>query len=181
MIFNAIFKKGDDKTKGQDGTSDAGMQKTAPKKIKKGKLDSKVLEKELKTHRHSGTTSRKNKRNSNKIVHTRRSFHPPKRKASKEQVNIHDIIERPVVTEKAANESENRVYTFFVRETANKHRVSEAVEALYGVKPKKVRIARRPSKRKRVRIPGRERDFGMTTAKKKAYVFLREGDTIKLT
>ena len=181
MIFGNIFKKGDGKSKGQS-TRSASTQKAAPKKAKKEKLDSKISEKtKKKTGTREYSNKALNKKHPNKVVHTKKSFHSPKRTASKEQVNIHDVIERPVITEKAANKSEGGVYTFFVRETANKHRISEAVEALYGVKPKKVRIAKKPSKKKRVRIPGRENEFGMTTERKKAYVFLHEGDTIKLT
>ena len=73
------------------------------------------------------------------------------------------------------------VYTFIVNRKADKHRIAEAIEALYDVKPRKICIAKKPAKKKRLRIPGKEREFGMTATKKKAYVFLKEGDKIQLT
>ena len=98
-----------------------------------------------------------------------------------DQVRVFDTITRPVVTEKVADFSERGVYAFFVHRSATKHSVADAVEALYGVRPVRVRIARSPAKRKRLRVRGREREHGMTAERKKAYVFLKQGDRIQLT
>ena len=51
-----------------------------------------------------------------------------------------DILIKPILTEKATNESELRnSYTFIVSKSANKVEIKKAVEASYGVSVKKVR------------------------------------------
>ncbi len=121
------------------------------------------------------------KRRTRRPVHTQKSFYAPKRRPVKEQVRVFDTITRPVVTEKVAGLSEKGVYAFFVRRASTKHSVADAVEALYGVRPMRVRIAKSPAKRRRLRVRGRERGYGYTAERKKAYVFLKKGDTIQLT
>ena len=118
---------------------------------------------------------------SNRMMHTKRSFHRTAGKSLSERVHTYDIIERPVITEKSASSSERGVYAFFVRKDADKHSVADAVEALYGVRPIKVRIARKPARSRRIRVRGRERETTSVGGKKKAYIFLKKGDTIKLT
>jgi large subunit ribosomal protein L23 len=88
-----------------------------------------------------------------------------------------DVLLRPRVTEKAANLTSENVYTFDVRKEATKKDVVEAISALYKVKPVKVRIVNSPSKRVAMR---RKRGFGVASGVKKAYVFLKEGDSITL-
>ena len=131
--------------------------------------------------RNTALTQKTKKTRSNRTVHTRRSFHRGDQKKFSGGVNIYDVIEQPVVTEKSANMSERGVYVFMVRDDSNKHTVADAVEELYGVRPRTVRIAKRAPKKKRLRITGKEQEYGMTNRRKKAYVFLREGDTIKLS
>lgn len=184
MIFGSIFKKGKKEPEDQEDTSAKDVQKavsqdgeTSDRRTSTGR----AIKKAKVYKNNKALIGERRKKRSSRVVHTKRSFHPKVGRPAKEQVYIHDVIERPVITEKAANESEKGVYTFIVNSNSNKHRIAEAIEVLYGVKPRKVRIAKRPSKKKRVRIPGREQSFGMTTEKKKAYVFLREGDKIQLT
>ena len=51
-----------------------------------------------------------------------------------------DILIKPILTEKATNESEVRnTYTFLVSKNANKVEIKKAVESSYGVSVKKVR------------------------------------------
>ena len=51
-----------------------------------------------------------------------------------------DILLKPILTEKATNESElQNSYTFIVSKSANKVEIKKAVEASYGVSVKKVR------------------------------------------
>ena len=121
------------------------------------------------------------KRRANRIVHTKRQFHRQKQSVGKDQVYIYDIIKRPVITEKVANLSEQNTYAFFVDRASTKQKVMTAIEAIYGVSPIKVRMAKKPSKQKRIRVRGREREYGTTAKQKKAYVFLKKGDTIQLT
>ena len=189
MIFGKIFKKKQDPAADQpDEAQDAdvqGVDEQVDALPQEYQGDARPLAeksaKKTKADKMNTALRKQRKQRSNRVVHTKRSFHRPPRKVVGEQVNIYDIIERPLITEKAANQSERGVYAFLVQDRANKYSVADAVEALYGVRPKKVRIAKRPPKRKRLRIPGKEREYGMTAQKKKAYVFLREGDTIKLT
>ena len=194
MILKKILKIGRKKSKDQKDAAEDGMQKeggvqkTVTQHIETNTQEdnntqvSKETQKKTKINKINKALNEKGrKKRSKRVAHTKKSFHPKKRRSVKEQVFIHDIIGQPVVTEKAANESEKGIYTFIVHEKANKYRIAEAIEALYDVKPKKVRIAKKPAKKKRLRIPGKEREFGMTAVKKKAYVFLREGDKIQLT
>lgn len=187
MIFDRLFKKDKDSVADQATTqNDDDVQATALREEYGDDAAPLTTQSARKTKQDKKNTAlgKRRKRRSNRTVHTKRSFHRKVRSEEEEaagRVNVYDVIEQPVITEKAANQSENRVYAFLVRDSANKHTVADAIEVLYGVRPTKVRIAKRPSKKKRIRIPGREREHGMTAQKKKAYVFLREGDTIKLT
>lgn len=81
------------------------------------------------------------------------------------------------VTEKATDLSGKNVYVFNVVPSANKRQVVEAVKALYKVTPKEVRMVQVP--RKRVRHP-RAGVLGASARGKKAYVQLKDGDTISL-
>ena len=88
----------------------------------------------------------------------------------------YDVIRKPIVTEKSTMASENGAVVFEVAIGANKPRIKEAVEALFGVKVKAVNttVAKGKVKRFRGRL-GRRADV------KKAYVTLEEGNTIDVT
>ena len=111
--------------------------------------------------------------------HARRSYRAPS--ADIDRPPAYDVLSRPVITEKAADLSEKKVYAFFVHERADKFSVANAVEAVYGVRPEQVRIARRPSKRKQIRGRKGRPQYGFTSSRKKAYVALKPGDSISLT
>ena len=85
------------------------------------------------------------------------------------------IIIAPVITEKSAMQRENNVYTFKVAKSANKIEVKKAIEEAFGVKVVKVNILNTKSKSKRV-----GRYTGKTQSFKKAYVTLKDGDSIEL-
>jgi len=90
-------------------------------------------------------------------------------------VKIHDVIQRPLVTEKSniGREEENLV-TLAVDPRANKHDVKRAVEALFDVNVVEVRTMRMPRKTRRVgKFVGRKPEW------KKAMVRLAEGQTIE--
>ena len=89
--------------------------------------------------------------------------------------NIHEIIVRPVVTEKSTELVERNAYTFVVANDANKIEIGHAVERQFGVKVKDVRTMRYRGKERRV-----GRNIGRRAAWKKAIVTLREGDTIEI-
>ena len=87
---------------------------------------------------------------------------------------LHDIILRPLVTERAARaESEQNTYVFQVGETANKHEIKAAIESFFSVKVEDVRTVRVRGKFKRF-----GRFYGKRSNWKKAYVKLASGHSI---
>lgn len=87
------------------------------------------------------------------------------------------ILVRPWFSEKALIGTEKGVYVFVVPPTATKHDVAAAVETVYKVKPRKVRIANLPAKTQNLRA---RRGVGTRARRHKAYVYLKKGETIAL-
>ena len=90
------------------------------------------------------------------------------------------ILIKPIITEKATNDSElfNR-FAFVVDKKANKVEIKVAVEAAYGVSVEKVRtINVRPDRKTKFTKTGIQ--HGKTNALKKAIVQLAEGEMIDL-
>ena len=83
--------------------------------------------------------------------------------------NPHDIILRPVLTEKAYDGLADKRYVFEVAIGANKIEIKQAVEAVFGVKVKSVNTLRTLGK---IKCQGRY--AGRTPEIKKAYVTLKE-------
>jgi len=90
-------------------------------------------------------------------------------------VNLHQIIRRPLVTEKSnIGREETNVVTLAVDPRANKHEIGRAVEQLFNVDVLEVRTMRMPRKSRRVgKHAGRKAEW------KKALVRLAEGQTIE--
>ena len=90
-------------------------------------------------------------------------------------MNLHDVILRPLVTEKSSiSREENNCVTLAVDPRANKHEVKRAVETLFEVKVVGVHTARMPRKTRRVgKFMGRKSEW------KKAIVKLAEGQSIE--
>lgn len=87
---------------------------------------------------------------------------------------LHDIILRPLVTEKAAQgEAAQNTYVFEVGETANKHEIKDAIERFFNVKVADVRTVQVRGKFKRF-----GRHYGKRSNWKKAYVKLVTGHTL---
>lgn len=89
-----------------------------------------------------------------------------------------DITIKPIVTEKATKLSEklNR-YTFRVSPNANKYQIKDLVEEMYGVKVVEVNtLIVRGKNKSRYTKSGLLR--GKTTAYKKAFITVAEGQTI---
>ena len=90
-------------------------------------------------------------------------------------MNPHDVIYRPLVTEKSnIAREENQVVTFAVDPRANKHDIRRAAEALFSVEVLDVRTMRMPRKSRRV-----GRSLGRKAEWKKAILRLAEGQTIE--
>lgn len=87
---------------------------------------------------------------------------------------MHDIIVRPLVTEKAVKgESTSNTYVFEVGENANKHEIKDAIERFFQVKVEDVRTVVVRGKVKRF-----GRHYGRRSHWKKAYVKLASGHTL---
>ena len=82
---------------------------------------------------------------------------------------MHDILLKPVITEKTTMMMSDGKYTFRVPLHANKIEIRKAVEAEFGVKVKSVNTMNLDGKNKR-----RGMTFGKTAKTKKAIVQLTE-------
>ena len=91
--------------------------------------------------------------------------------------SAHDIIIRPVVSEKSYAAFDENVYTFVVAADANKIEIRQAVEQIFNVSVVKVNTLNRKGKRKRHR---RKPIFGKRPDTKRAVVTLAEGQRIPL-
>ena len=87
------------------------------------------------------------------------------------------ILLSPRVTEKGAYLSELGCYVFNVAQNANKIEIAQAVKSIYKVTPRKVAIVAIPTKSVQTRGTNRR---GTSGGGKKAYVFLKKGETIEL-
>ena len=87
-------------------------------------------------------------------------------------MNLYQIIERPIITEKGlAAKDERRTLCFEVHPGATKSEVKEAVQKLFKVKVDSVRTSNLQGKeRRRGRFAGYRPDW------KKAYVKLKDGE-----
>lgn len=79
------------------------------------------------------------------------------------------------VTEKSSTLSGENIYTFEVTKSATKNQIAKEVTKLYKVVPVKVNVLN--SKPEKVMARGK---VGQTRSSKKAYVFLKKGDTIDI-
>ncbi|WGH75431.1 50S ribosomal protein L23 [Tenacibaculum tangerinum] len=88
------------------------------------------------------------------------------------------ILIKPIITEKATNDSElNNRYAFVVNKKANKLEIKGAVEAAYGVAIESVKTMNYPAQRK-TKYTKKGLVTGLTSGYKKAIVQLAEGETI---
>lgn len=90
--------------------------------------------------------------------------------------NVHEIIVRPLVTEKSTQLLErDGAYSFVVAVGANKIEIAKAIETLFDVRVRDVRTMQYSGKERRMgRFVGRRPGW------KKAVVTLREGDSIEI-
>ncbi|NCO32773.1 MAG: 50S ribosomal protein L23 [Armatimonadetes bacterium] len=91
-------------------------------------------------------------------------------------MDIHVLIERPMITEKSVIGARKGKYTFKVHPDANKIEIHKAIEEKFKVKVLKVNTINVPGKKKRMgRFPE-----GRTASWKKAIVTLAPGQKIPL-
>ena len=87
----------------------------------------------------------------------------------------HQILVRPIITEKNTLLNDQGKYTFEVLPDANKIEIKRAVEDVFKVKVTAVNVSRVPGKMRRM-----GRTSGMTRSWKKAVVTLEPGQRIEL-
>jgi len=87
----------------------------------------------------------------------------------------YDIIKKPLITEKITmlQEKNPNIVGFIVDKKATKPEIKRAVEKIFNVKVKKVRVINMKGKPRRM-----GRFEGRTSSWKKAYVILEKGYTI---
>jgi large subunit ribosomal protein L23 len=90
-------------------------------------------------------------------------------------MNSHQIIIRPLITEKNTNLMPMGKYSFQVDRSANKLQIKAAVEEIFNVRVTKVHTMNVRGKQRR-----RGMSYGYSADWKKAVVTLAEGDRIEL-
>jgi large subunit ribosomal protein L23 len=91
--------------------------------------------------------------------------------------DLSSVLYAPRVTEKAMRGSERNVYVFEVARSATKFDVRDAVKQFFNVTPVKVNIVNKsPRQFKSAATRRMKTEHGM----KKAYVYLKKGDSISL-
>jgi large subunit ribosomal protein L23 len=93
-------------------------------------------------------------------------------------LSAHEIILRPVISEKSMDESQHGKYTFAVHDHVSKIQVAAAVEEIFKVKVAEVNVLTTHSKVKRGGTR-RSRVGGRTTPWRKAIVTLAPGQKIE--
>ncbi len=88
--------------------------------------------------------------------------------------DLSHIIKRPRITEKASMKAEGNVYAFEVSPLANKVTIAAAIREMFNVTPVKIAVMKIPKKKTFVR--GR---IGTKGGGKKAYIYLKKGETIE--
>src|SRR4051812_42933461 len=97
------------------------------------------------------------------------AMNTPAVRTSGPKLEAHQIIIRPLITEKGTHQSSHRhAYPFEVNPWATKDEIKGAVEELFGVRVEKVRTANRMGKQRRFRFR-----MGRLANWKKAIVTLR--------
>jgi len=91
-------------------------------------------------------------------------------------MNIHDVLRRPIITEKNTMLGAQNKYTFEVADGATKPMIREAVEKIFKVNVTAVNVIHVPGKLRRV---GRQRRPGRTSPWRKAVVTLQPGQRIE--
>jgi large subunit ribosomal protein L23 len=91
------------------------------------------------------------------------------------EINVYEVLRRPLVTEKGTHLQEKNKYLFEVIINANKPQVKQAIEKAFNVSVKSVNL---------MTVVGKKKRYGRAITKrpdwKKAVVTLKEGDSIQI-
>lgn len=93
----------------------------------------------------------------------------------KQAIQVHRVLLKPVISEKATIGASSNKYTFEVAINSNKVEIKKAIKEVYNVAPLSVTIVNQRGKDVRF-----GRHSGTTKRVKKAIVTLKKGDSIKL-
>lgn len=89
-------------------------------------------------------------------------------------MNAHDVVLRPVLSEKAVVAIEDGKYAFYVHPHANRSEIKDAVETVFDVDVVKINL---------INLRGKEKRLGRTSGRrprrKKAIVTLKPGQRIQ--
>lgn len=89
--------------------------------------------------------------------------------------DLHGVLIRPLITERATSLSQYNQYVFAVKTSANKIQVAQAILSRYGIKPIKVNMLNNSGKDVRY-----GRNLGRTKDWKKAIITLPAGQSIQV-
>ena len=91
------------------------------------------------------------------------------------EINVYEVLRRPLVTEKGTYLQEQNKYLFEVAINANKPQIKQAVEKAFDVTVKSVNL---------MTVAGKKKRYGRAITKrpdwKKAVITLKEGDSIQI-
>ena len=91
------------------------------------------------------------------------------------EINVYEVLRRPLVTEKGTHLQEKNKYLFEVAINANKPQVKQAIEKAFNVSVKSVNL---------MTVVGKKKRYGRAITQrpdwKKAVVTLKEGDSIQI-
>jgi ribosomal protein L23 len=111
----------------------------------------------------------KAKKTSNKKVTSARAAKLPKGRAD-------EVILHPWFSEKALIGTDKGVYAFAIGRTTTKAHVAAAIKEIYKVSPRKINIVNLPGRRVSMRS---RQGHAVQARRRKAYVFLKPGETIQ--
>jgi large subunit ribosomal protein L23 len=117
----------------------------------------------------------KNKTTKDKKPDESKSNVPETQPSGSVLVTHRKVLVRPRITEKGAIVADHNAYVFDVSTGTNKKEILSEVQRLYKVRPVKVNVTQVPSKTRLVR--GK---WGRKSGGKKAYIYLKAGDSIQV-
>ena len=101
----------------------------------------------------------------------------PVRATTNSARDLSHVLRHARITEKATIHQMSGVYVFDVDTSVSKRDIAQAIKSLYNVTPRKVAVVTVPKKNIRSMRTGRT---GVKGGGKKAYVYLKKGETITI-
>lgn len=115
-------------------------------------------------------------KSTSKSVAKRTSNRKPRESTNAIRARAAIVLRAPWISEKSLIGTDKGVYVFAIPRGATKNDVVRAIETVYKVVPRKVRTVNLPGKR----VSHRTRaGVAIRPRRRKAYVYLQEGDTIQ--